>query len=384
MAEDWDRPTTSTRDYDELGRRLQSWLETKLPDGAHPELSGLDVPSSNGMSSETVLFDLTVQEGGRSSNGSFVARMAPEQSAVPVFPSYDLGKQFRVMQLVAELTSVPVPPARWIELDPDPLGSPFFVMERVEGHVPPDVMPYNFGSWVTEADDAQLARMQESSVAVLAGLHTLDTGSADLSFLEFDRPEPTALRRHVAEQWDYYRWVSQEQRHPLLERAFAWLDDHWPDDDGDSVLSWGDARIGNMLYRDFEPVGVLDWEMAAVGPRELDLGWMIFLHRFFEDIAAQMDLPGLPSFLRRDDVASTYERLTGHAPRDLDFYTLYAALRHGIVMSRVTQRSIMFGEAERPEDPDDMIMHRASIEAMLDGTYWDDLDAPRAQPTPSP
>ena len=44
------------------------------------------------------------------------------------------------------------------------------------------------------------------------------------------------------------------------------------------MLNWGDARVGNILYRDFAPIAVLDWEMATVGPREVDLAWMIFLH----------------------------------------------------------------------------------------------------------
>ena len=51
------------------------------------------------------------------------------------------------------------------------------------------------------------------------------------------------------------------------------------------MLNWGDARVGNILYRDFAPIAVLDWEMATVGPREVDLAWMIFLHAFFHDMA---------------------------------------------------------------------------------------------------
>ena len=47
----------------------------------------------------------------------------------------------------------------------------------------------------------------------------------------------------------------------------------------------GDARIGNVLYEGFTPVAVLDWEMAALGPRGLDLGWLVFLHAFFQMIA---------------------------------------------------------------------------------------------------
>src|SRR6202035_2886643 len=108
--------------------------------------------------------------------------------------------------------------------------------------------------------------------------------------------------------------------------------------------------------------------MATLGPRELDLGWLVFMHRFFEGVAAQFSLPGMPDFLRADDVETTYESLTGHTPRDLDFYILYAALRHGIIMSRIQRRAIHFGEATMPEDPNDLIAHRATIEAMLAAT----------------
>ena len=41
--------------------------------------------------------------------------------------------------------------------------------------------------------------------------------------------------------------------------------------------------------------------MAALGPRELDVSWFIFLHRFFQDIATFFGQPGLPGFLRRSD-----------------------------------------------------------------------------------
>ena len=52
---------------------------------------------------------------------------------------------------------------------------------------------------------------------------------------------------------------------------------------------------------------------------------------------------------------------------------MYAALRHAIVMSRVARRQVLFGEITMPDDPDDMIMHRPTLEQMLEGTYWDKL-----------
>ena len=364
------RPQASRRDPDELKQRLECWLARHLPAAAAPRIATLDVPASNGMSSETVLFDASWQEDGTAQTASLVARVAPDPSAVPVFPTYDLDRQFQVVRLVGETSSVPVPRVYWSEPDAGPLGAPFFVMERVHGRVPPDVMPYNFGSWLSEASLENQMQLQAASVRILADLHAVDDAEQRFGFLASGRPGATPLRRHVAEQWAFYEWAGGGLRLPLIERCFAWLQDHWPKDEGPTVLNWGDARIGNVIYREFDPVAVLDWEMAALGPRDLDLGWMIFLHRFFEDIAATLGLPGMPHFMRRDDVAATYESLTGYTPRDLDFYTMYAALRQGIIMSRIQHRAIHFGEAVMPDDVDDLIMHRATLEAMLAGTYW--------------
>ena len=370
-----ERPVVSTRDPEELRDRLETWLTGRLAADAQPVVSSLHTPERNGMSSETVLFDLETSVEGSRTTTHYVARLAPETSAVPVFPTYDFDKQFRVMQLVAGSTDVPVPPAPWFEPDPAAVGSPFFVMERVEGEVPPDVMPYNFGdSWLYDASRDDQRRLQDATTRTLAELHSIDIEAVDVSFLELERSEPTPLKRHVADQWAYYKWVSGDRPQPVIERCFAWLEEHWPDDEGPTALSWGDSRIGNVLYRDFTPVAVLDWEMAGVAPREMDLAWMVFLHRFFEDLAAQLELPGMPHFLRLADVASTYEAVSGYTPRNLAFFVMYAALRHGIVMSRVQQRSVHFGEAEMPDDPDDLVMHRATLEAMLDGTYWSKLD----------
>lgn len=169
----------------------------------------------------------------------------------------------------------------------------------------------------------------------------------------------------------YYDWVVDGlPRSPLIESAFDWLDKHWPADEGPAVLCWGDARIGNIVYDGFEPAAVLDWEMAAFGPRELDLGWTVYLHRFFQDLTVSFGQPGLPDFLRRDHIEARYAELTGHTPGAMEFHTLYAALRHAVVMLRIAYRQLHFGEVRAPEDPDALILHRDSLEAMVRGTYW--------------
>lgn len=363
-------PKRSSRDPEELRSRMEAWLARQLPSGAAPKVPEVSSPSSNGMSSETLLFDAGWEEGGAAKAGRFVARVEPDPADVPVFRKYDLELQFKLMQLVGQNSDVPVPNARWIERGTEALGARFFVMDRVDGRVPPDVMPYNMDSWLLAASPEEQRQLERASVRVLTQLHAIDLASVDASFLELDVAGSTPLRRHVQDWRDYYDWTRGDRRHPILDRAFAWLEANWPGDEGETVISWGDSRIGNIMYDGFAPSAVLDWEMGALAPRELDIAWMIFLHSFFENIARQAGLAGMPDFLRRDNVAAAYEEMSGHSVRNLEFYEMYAAVRHGIIMARVFARQVHFGEAAWGDDVDQPILHRDLLEKMLDGSYW--------------
>jgi aminoglycoside phosphotransferase (APT) family kinase protein len=322
------------------------------------------------MSSDTVLFqaawhdgDGPDQQGCPVQEGDLVARIAPDAADVPVFPSYDMRAQFEVLQAVQTLTDAPVPEPLWCEDDPSYLGAPFFVMRRVDGDVPPDVLPYTFGgNWLADASPADQERLQISTVDAIAAVHAVDDAPARLPMLERSEPGATPLRRHVAHTRAWYAAaVADGQRSPLVERGFAWLESHWPEHESDPVLSWGDARIGNVLYRDFEPAALLDWEMAGLGPPELDVAWLVFAHEVFEELAHALELPGLPSLLQADDVCEHYAARTGHEPRDLDFYRAYAGLQWGIVFLRTGLRQAHFGERELPTDPEQLIYNRDQL-----------------------
>ncbi|NUP17351.1 MAG: phosphotransferase family protein [Streptomyces sp.] len=365
MAATAPRPRTTTRDPQEITRRLTAWLDTRLP-GA--KAVGVTVPQSNGMSSETLLFAI---EHPEPPVRACALRLAADPAAYTVFPVYDMPRQYRTMRLVAEHTDVPLPKVLWLEEDPGPLGAPFFVMERVEGRVPPDVMPYTYeGNWLHAASDEERERLEAATVGLLARLHD-QVPPQEAEFLTLPG-DGDALRRHVTAQRAYYEWVVDGlSRSPLIEDAFDRLEELWPSDPGPSVLNWGDARIGNIVYDGFEPVAVLDWEMAALAPREVDLGWTVYLHRFFHDLTVGFGQRGLPDFLRRDRIEARYADLTGHIPRDMGFHTLYAALRHAVVMLRIAYRQAHFGEVDVPADPDTLILHHGSLRAMVQGSYWD-------------
>ncbi len=349
----------SNRDVDALRASLDRWIATKH---AGARITSVQRPEGNGMSSETLLFD--AEWDGESH--PLVARVAPAAEDVPVFRTYDLPMQFRVMQLVAERSDTPVPETLWLEEDPAVIGAPFFVMRRVDGRVPRDNLPYTFEGWMVDATDAERLALQDDTVWCIAGIHGVDLGDVDTSFLGHVPDGPPALRQHVDAWRSYYDWLRADRRIPILEDAFAWLDDNWPADDGGTpVLSWGDARIGNVMYAGFRPVAVLDWEMAGIAPPGVDLGWMSYMHVFFPDIARQLGLDGLPGFLELDDIAAVYEARTGVTVSDHHFWMVYAAIRYGLVMARIEQRQLAFGEIEATGDPESGVMHRDWLRAAI-------------------
>ena len=356
----------SSRDVEALTGRLEEWLATQLPEGAGPRVTIHAGIEANGLSSETVVLDVAWDEDGEPRVGNFVARVEPAAQDVPVFQDYAIDKQYDVMRLVGELTDVPVPAVRWLEPTGEVIGSPFFLMDRIEGIVPPDVLPYTFGdNWLFDASPGDKQRLQETSVGVLARLHAIPDAEQTFGFLAPDTSGATMLERNLAALRGWYEWAAADLgRSPLVERALGWLEANLPAAD-ENVLSWGDSRIGNMMYRDFEPVAVLDWEMAALGPRELDVSWMVFAHRVFQSITEVMGLPGMPDYLTEETVLASYERLTGATLGDLTWYHLYNGVIWCVVFMRTGARQVRFGEIEQPEDVEALFHCRPLLDELL-------------------
>jgi len=227
-------------------------------------------------------------------------------------------------------------------------------MDYVDGVVPPDVMPYTFGgNWFADAPAERQRELQDATVEVLAKLHSIPNAESTFGFLS-DGHGDTALRRHYNWVRSWYDFaVPDIGRSPLLERTFTWLEDHWPAEVAARapVLLWGDARVGNVLYRDFKPVAVLDWEMVTLGPRELDVAWMIYAHMVFQELSGLAGLPGLADVMREDDVRASYQRLTGVELGDLHWFYAYSGVMWACVFMRTGARRVHFGELERPDDP---------------------------------
>ena len=363
--------TRSSRDTDAMAATLAPWLAERLPAGADVEVALSGASDANGMSSETILADVTWTEDGERSTRGYVIRMAPAAKDIPVFQTYRLDLQYEAIRLVGELSGVPVPTPSWLDADGELFGQPFFFMERIDGIVPPDVMPYTFGdNWFFDAPAADRRRLQDSTVKQIAALHSIPDAVGTFGFLDIqDYPGDTPLRRLFEKLRAWYAWAAAELKpSPLIDEALAWLEANWPEADrpDNVVLSWGDARIGNALYVDFEPVAILDWEMAGIGPRELDLGWIVFAHKVFQSITDVFEMPGLPDVLRAEDVSATYAEATGVEVHDLRWFEIYSAVIWGVVFMRTGARQVHFGELDGlPEDVDTLFHHAPLMRSLL-------------------
>ncbi|EPQ73244.1 Phosphotransferase [Mycobacterium marinum MB2] len=359
----------SSRDMTTLPAVMARWLAGVLPGNAAPEVTVESGVDSTGMSSETIILTARWHEDHRPVQQKLVARVAPAAGDVPVFPSYRLDHQFEVIKLVGELSDVPVPRVRWMEPTGEVLGTPFFLMDYVEGVVPPDVMPYTFGNnWFADAPAERQRELQDATVGLLAMLHSIPKPQDTFGFLSDGPSDDTALRRHFDWVRSWYDFaVPGIGNSALIERTFQWLQEHWPSEVAarEPVLLWGDARVGNVLYRDFRPVAVLDWEMVTLGPRELDVAWMIFAHMVFEELAGLATLPGLPTVMREDDVRRTYQRLTGTQLGDLHWFYVYSGVMWACVFMRTGARRVHFGEVEKPDDVESLFYHAGLMKRLI-------------------
>jgi aminoglycoside phosphotransferase (APT) family kinase protein len=361
-------PLPSSRDREKLRQGLTTWLTEQV--GSPVAIDRFDIPEGSGFSSETYLFGARWEGGG----GDFVMRMAPAGSDLPVFPSYDLSLQVGAMALVRASTDVPVPVVRWHETSDEPLGNEFYVMERVDGAAASDNPPYLLDGWLTTASVAQRRQVQDRCAEVMARLHAIPIDDQATALLSRPQHGATPLEQHLDHQRWYYDWARDGVDYPIIETALEWLAENRPTNDPVG-LNWGDARIGNILFHDFEPAAVVDWEMACLGAPEADVAWQLMLHQFFLDMLSGygVDNP-MPDLFGVRAFAGHYEEISGTKLPDLEWYAAFNHLRFAIISVRTSRRAVSTGEMPAPDDPQELVSNRRLLQASMDGTnpYWED------------
>lgn len=330
-------PVPTTRDRSTTEHQLGSWLRDHLPGAAQVRVTIGDTPAGTGFSGETLLFTAAWTAGGQECSGDFVARIRPTDYSL--YQTHDLETQRRVLEALAG-TDVPVPRIIGAQDESQsPLGQPFIVMERVRGRAPADSPPFSVGGWLAEAAPEDQSRLCRSALEVLARIHAVDWAGRGLGFLLTDRVSPVGVEAAMAHDEQFLTWVADGRSLPEFEAAARWLRSHLPEE-RERVLNWGDARLGNMLFHDFRPTAVLDWEMVTLGAREADLGWWLFFNRLHSEGISRRLPPGFPD---EEGTVERYEQVTGHTVSDLHFYLVRSALRGGLLLRRYADMLVASG-----------------------------------------
>jgi aminoglycoside phosphotransferase (APT) family kinase protein len=238
-----------------------------------------------------------------------------------MYADYDLAPQALVQNAVAA-AGVPAPSPAVVVTDPGWIGTPFLAMPRVGGTIPGPA-PL-FDPWVREAGAASQRKLHDGLIDTLAAVHRVDWRAHGLGQV---LPGPTlgdALARWAA----YVQWAGGDEPLPVLLEGLDWCRRHQPEPfpGGESkpVLLWGDPRLGNLVFdAEYDVHAVLDWDLASIGPREMDLGWYFGLDAMMETLFGGR-VAGFPP---RDDAVARYERRSGHRVADLEWHEVFALVR---------------------------------------------------------
>ncbi len=314
-------------------------MQRAFPDRQSLAVSDIEVPVSTGFSNETVILDAVWHEEDQPRQGRYVVRIEPADGGMfpPQTPqcAVSVELQYRAMKAVAEAGVAPVPPLFGYEPDLAVLGSPFFVMGFVPGRIPADVPRYTESGFVVdEATPDQRRRMVLSAIDTIAGINSLDWRNGGLDWLD---PSGTG-QPTTALQIDLYRsHVRSElagREHPVLQAALGWLEANDPGDERVG-LTWGDARLGNIILADYRTAAVLDWEVCALSPTEADVGWWLMFDRMsFDDLGIDR-LDGYPT---REEMIARYEQVSGRTVREPHYWEVFGAMRFCTIFIRLGDR----------------------------------------------
>ncbi len=322
---------------------LASWFARQRADASDVTVGGIDIPSATGFSNETVFFDVDWTEDGQHHHERFVARIEPPTGAL--FPaqtpecSVSVAVQYRAMELAGR-HGVPMCPLIGNESDPSVLGQPFFVMGFVEGVIPADVPRYSqAGFLVDDATPEQRERLVRTGLEAMAKVHAIDWRSAELEWLDASGTGNPTQQVQI----DLYRRFVTEQLHgrphPVMFATLDWLEANDPHDERVGMI-WGDTRLGNIIWRDYEPVVACDWEACALGPTEADIGWWLMFDRMsFDDLGAER-MEGFPT---RERMIELYENASGRAVRDPHYWEVFGAMRFAAIMIPLADRMVDAG-----------------------------------------
>lgn len=279
----------------------------------------------------------TVLSGGQSNptyrlqcgNDQYVLRKKPAGTLLA--SAHAIDREYRVMKALGG-TAVPVPRMLAYCEDAELLGTPFYVMEFLDGRVMvdqslPGMSPTERGEIYTEMN------------RVLAALHQVDYDAIGLT--SFGKPG-NYFQRQI-ERWSRQCRASTLPLGESMHKLMDWLPQHIPQGDETTIVH-GDYRLDNLVFHAHEPriIGVIDWELSTLGHPLADLSYHCMSWHIPPALwrgIAGLDLAalGIPS---EAAYVQQYAQSTGRDRIEhWDFYMAYNLFRMAAILQGIAQRA---------------------------------------------
>ena len=268
----------------------------------------------------------------------YVLRRKPPGKLLP--SAHAVDREYRVMTALHG-AGFPAPKTFALCEDADVIGTPFFIMDFVEGRI-------FWDSSLPEAEKTERKPLYDALVDTLADLHLVDYKKIGLE----DYGKPGNYFERQIGRWSKQFKAAETDPIDEMEKLIAWLPAGIPQDNTTSIVH-GDFRFDNAIMHPTEPktLAVLDWELSTLGHPLADFTYFLMVWHFPPDVRgglAGLDLAdlGIPS---ADDAIVRYSERTGRGEiKDVDFCLAYNMFRLASIAQGVYARALQ-GNASSPE-----------------------------------
>ncbi|HEV2891683.1 MAG TPA: phosphotransferase [Frankiaceae bacterium] len=255
----------------------------------------------------------------------WILRRPPQGPLLPT--AHDVIREYRVLDLLARSgRGVRVPTVTLACEDPEVIGAPFYLMERVDGEVIRTSLP----EWASE--DVRRTIGFEL-VDALAELHSVPVEP----FVEAGLGKPSGYLERQLRRWRGQREGAKTRDLPDYDVLSDWLEHNLPMQAGTSLVH-GDYKLDNVAMSPLGPrlTAILDWEMATVGDPMADLGYLMSFwiepgeRDEFSEVAGNVTVqPGFPT---REEMVARYAARSGRDVSDLRAYVVLAIWKLAILL----------------------------------------------------
>ena len=291
-----------------------------------PELPKVLEVKQFGRGYSNLTYGLTT-EGGK----DLVLRRAPP--GVQIKSAHDMGREYRILSSLGPHWNK-VPKTRYICEDSSVIGSPFYLMDRVEGVI-------LRGKWPAALDTSPSAMQRASHAAIdtLAEIHKIDLQATGLHAL--GKPEGYITRQ--VRGWGGRYLAAKTDDVADVDTLVRWLESHMPGESGGTLIH-NDYKYDNMvLSPGLDSVrAVLDWEMATVGDPLMDLGTALgyWVQADDPDLfqVLRFGPTHLPGSLTRIEIVERYIKMSGRKVDDPLYYFVFALFKLAVVAQQLYKR----------------------------------------------